>query len=61
MPIWRFFCPSCVKSRERWFTSYAASEHARCEVCETLLEREWSSGSFVVNGYNAKNLYSKKS
>lgn len=61
MPIWLFFCPSCVKSQERWFASYAVSQQATCEVCKTPLEREWAQSNFTVTGYNAKNLYSKKS
>jgi len=61
MPIWVFFCPSCVKLRERWFLSHEESQRARCEVCDTPLEREWAPSNFTVTGYNAKNLYSKKS
>lgn len=61
MPIWVFFCPSCVKSRELWFVSYEDSQHVTCDVCKTPLEREWSASNFTVHGYNAKNLYSKKS
>jgi hypothetical protein len=61
MPVWKFFCPSCVKSQERWFPTYQASQQATCDACRTPLEREWASSNFVVTGYNAKNLYSKRS
>ncbi|MFZ9885149.1 MAG: FmdB family zinc ribbon protein [Ilumatobacteraceae bacterium] len=61
MPLWDFRCDRCVQVYELWFSSYAASQHAVCPTCQSSVVRLPSIGGFVVNGYNAKNQYSKKS
>lgn len=60
MPIWIFFCATCNTNSEQLFSTYEASLLARCATCGSAVERLPVSGSFVVTGYNAKNLYSKK-
>lgn len=60
MPIWSFYCSTCDSTTDRMFSSYAASTNAACLRCGTTLERQPAVGSFVVVGYNAKNLYSNK-
>ncbi len=66
MPRWDFQCTHCHRVTERVFTTYEmmqrASEHKllSCDECGCSLERLPSAGtSFVVNGHNAKNGYSK--
>ncbi|MFZ9891782.1 MAG: zinc ribbon domain-containing protein [Ilumatobacteraceae bacterium] len=60
MPLWDFFCATCNRTSELFFPSYAASENAVCPHCHAPVVRQPAAGSFVVNGYNAKNHYSKK-
>lgn len=50
MPLWVFFCPTCHTHTEKLFPNYAASQQATCEVCGTLLEREFSSGAIIFKG-----------
>lgn len=61
MPLWDFHCPTCKTTIERWFRSYTDSQNAVCETCQTTLVRCPSVGTFVVNGYNARNNYSRNS
>lgn len=61
MPIWDFYCMQCGTTKELLFPSYAASCDVKCPTCGSALIRQDSRANFVVNGYNAQNLYSKKS
>lgn len=59
MPRWDFYCDTCQQTFELLFRSYDASTHAQCPQCASPVQRQPSSPSFVVHGYNAKNNYSK--
>jgi putative FmdB family regulatory protein len=61
MPLWDFKCEHCDTVMELMFPTYDASTHATCPTCHAPLVRQAAAGGFVVRGYNAKNLYSKKS
>jgi predicted nucleic acid-binding Zn ribbon protein len=63
MPRFDFQClhPSCKMVRVNVYvaTADAAKPHITCATCGALMEKLPSAPNFVVNGYNAKNGYSK--
>lgn len=60
MPVWDYYCAYCKQTVERLLPSYQQSLHVPCVKCGTEMEKLPAAGGFVVTGYNAKNLYSKK-
>jgi putative FmdB family regulatory protein len=61
MPIWTFRCRDCGATTDLRFPTYDASvKNASCPHCYSQdVERIPSAPGFVINGYNAKNGYSK--
>ena len=59
MPLYEFRCEKCNYLFEELLDTrnILAME---CPKCKELAEKIISSSSFVVNGYNAQNNYSKK-
>lgn len=59
MPLWDFKCEKCNTVMELMFSSYDAAQQATCPACQSKLIRQPAAGGFVVQGFNAKNRYSK--
>jgi len=58
MPIYEYICPSCHHKFERLINKDWGS--LPCEKCGAQAVKVISLSTFVVNGYNAKNGYSKE-
>lgn len=62
MAIHDYKCTNCEKVVEKICFNNGNSDplFLICDDCGYVMERIISSGSFVVNGYNEKNLYTKE-
>ena len=58
MPLFPYECKKCEYEIER-VTTVARRDKQRCLVCGGLMRRQLTKASFVINGYNADNRYSK--
>ncbi len=59
MPLYEYACVECGKITEK-LVSVTMKELLICCDCGGKAKKIISSGSFIVNGYNEKNGYSKK-
>lgn len=57
VPLYEFNCKNCKKPFERYCNTYTVE--TTCPVCGKLSNKIMSPSSFVVNGHNEKNGYSK--
>lgn len=67
MPRYDYMCTACERIRnDVWVSSFRDAlgesyqpDIAPCECGNTFWKRQPSAPNFVINGYNAKNGYSK--
>jgi hypothetical protein len=66
MPRFDFKCPSCGAIRKDvWVNTFLEAQDVKhinispCALCNVPLEKLPAAPNFVVNGFNAKNGYSK--
>ena len=63
MPLYEFECRICghIYEELQEKISNEKIQYSLCPKCDGMAKRIMSPYSFIVNGYNAKNHYSKKS
>jgi putative FmdB family regulatory protein len=60
MPIYEYKCNKCGRVYEELVLTPSHTEVTiNCPDCKEVCEKQMSKSSFVVNGFNAKNNYSK--
>ena len=61
MPLYEFQCEKCGHIFEELHERCEGQQkYSICPKCKELSKKIMSAGSFVVNGHNAANGYSKK-
>lgn len=60
MPRWDFTCEDCNVTSELVFPSVEDTQDARCPKCGGKVARQPAAGSFTIQGYSARNGYSRR-
>lgn len=61
MPLYEFYCEECNNTFEELHDRCEGeAKYSICPICKEMAKKIMSAGSFIVNGHNVNNGYSKR-